>query len=46
MSFNVLVFWVFCLFVFWLGELTQAHAVKEAKKSKVIGETAIAGGSE
>ena len=46
MSFNVLVFWVFCLFVFWLGELTAAHAVKEAKRGKVIGETVIAGGSE
>jgi len=46
MSFNVLVFWVFCLFVFWLGELTEAHAVKEAKRGKVLGETVIAGGSE
>jgi cytochrome d ubiquinol oxidase subunit I len=46
MSFNVLVFWVFCLFVFWLGEFTTAHAVKEAKRGKVIGATVIAGGSE
>jgi hypothetical protein len=44
MSINVMAFWVFVLFVFWLGELTSKHAVAEAKKE--LGRTVMAGGSE
>jgi len=44
MSINVMAFWMFVLFVFWLGELTTKHAVAEAKKE--LGRTVMAGGSE
>jgi hypothetical protein len=44
MSVNVMAFWVFVLFVFWLGELTSKQAVAEAKKE--LGRTVMAGGSE
>ena len=44
MSLNVMAFWLFVLFVFWLGELTSKHAVAEAKKE--IARPVMAGGSE
>ncbi|MBI3811614.1 MAG: cytochrome ubiquinol oxidase subunit I [Nitrospirae bacterium] len=44
MSVNVMAFWLFVLFVFWLGELTSKHAVAEARKEAA--RPAMAGGSE
>lgn len=45
MSINVMAFWLFVLFVFWLGELTSKHAVAEARK-ELAKKPAMAGGSE
>jgi len=45
MSMNVLAFWLFVLFVFWLGELTSKQAVAEARK-EMAKKPAMAGGSE
>ncbi|MBI3611167.1 MAG: cytochrome ubiquinol oxidase subunit I [Nitrospirae bacterium] len=44
MSMNVMAFWLFVLFVFWLGELTSKHAVAEARKEAA--RPVMAGGSE
>lgn len=44
MSINVMAFWLFVLFVFWLGELTSKHAVAEARKEAA--RPVMAGGSE
>jgi cytochrome bd ubiquinol oxidase subunit I len=41
MSFNVLIFWIFTLFVFWLGELSSKKVPVAAAKE--IGEPAVAG---
>jgi cytochrome bd-type quinol oxidase subunit 1 len=41
MSFNVLIFWIFTLFVFWLGELSTKKVPVAAGKE--IGEPAVAG---
>ena len=49
MSLNVLVFWIFCLFVFWLGELSTHKAVPSMAEQKAPArapQPAIAGGSE
>ena len=43
MSVNVLVFWTFCLFVFWLSELSAKKA--PAPVAKGIGEPVVARGS-
>ena len=51
MSMNVLIFWVFLLFVFWLGEFAS-HKVPEFKESgaeepmKAGARPVIAGGSK
>ncbi len=44
MSINVMVFWLFVLFVFWLGELTSKHAIAQARKE--MPQPVMAGGSE
>ena len=43
MSFNVLIFWIFTLFVFWLGELSTKKA--PVTVGKEIGEAVMAGRS-
>ena len=43
-SVNVMAFWLFVLFIFWLGELTSKHAVAEARKE--VARPVMAGGSE
>jgi cytochrome bd ubiquinol oxidase subunit I len=46
MSFNVMIFWTFVLFVFWLGELSTHKAKVPVMEEKGVGEPAIAGGSK
>jgi len=47
MSFNVMVFWIFVLFIFWLGELSSKKtAVPVMEEQKGVIEPAIAGGSK
>jgi hypothetical protein len=49
MSFNVMIFWFFTLFVFWLGELSihkEIPVMAELEKEKPIGKPAIAGGEK
>lgn len=48
MSANVLLFWAFTLFVFWLGELGthKIPAAQEVKGRREVAHPAVAGGSE
>ena len=46
MSFNVMIFWTFVLFVFWLGELASHKVEVPAMAEDKIAEPAIAGGSK
>jgi hypothetical protein len=49
MSFNVLIFWVFTLFVFWLGEFSshkQLPSMVDERKPVGLGQPVIAGGSK
>lgn len=49
MSFQVLIFWIFSLFVFWLGEFSSHRTVPSMADKEVPGrapQPAIAGGSE
>jgi len=49
MSFNVMIFWVFTLFVFWLGELSthkEVPSMADLDQKEPIGEPVIAGGEK
>jgi hypothetical protein len=50
MSLNVIIFWIFSLFVFWLAELSAGHrevpSMEEKPVGKPAGGHAIAGASE
>ena len=51
MSVNVLLFWIFTLFVFWLGELSSKEMIPDMAEEedvmpKAVPEPAIAGGSK
>ena len=49
MSLNVLIFWVFTLFVFWLGEFSthkQVPSMVDERQPRGLGQPVIAGGSK
>ena len=43
MSFNVLIFWVFVLFIFWLGELTSQKSPVPGTEKAIAPEAILAG---
>ena len=46
MSFNVMVFWLFVLFVFWLGELSAKKVKVPSMEDSKVGEPAMARGAQ